>query len=188
MRRYETIYILRPTLSEDEVNEVIEKTNAILCNGEGQIIAIDKWGLRKLAYLIKKESQGYYVFCDHGTDSANVTEMERIFRIDDAVMKYLTIKVADTIDTEGIEAARGEYEAAKVAAAEAEEEAQAEEKVAQPAKEKAAEPAKEKVAEPAKEKVAEPAEVKAAQPAEVKAAQPAEEQNDDTKEVASDNE
>jgi len=127
MRRYETIYILRPTLSEDEVTEVIEKTNAILCTGEGQIIAIDKWGLRKLAYLIKKESNGYYVFCDHGTDPANVTEMERIFRIDDAVMKYMTVKVADTINTEGIEAARGEYEAAKVAAAAAEEEAQEEE-------------------------------------------------------------
>lgn len=127
MRRYETIYILRPTLSEDEVTEVIEKTNAILCTGEGQIIAIDRWGLRKLAYLIKKESNGYYVFCDHGTDPANVTEMERIFRIDDAVMKYMTVKVADTINTEGIEAARGEYEAAKVAAAAAEEEAQEEE-------------------------------------------------------------
>jgi len=165
MRRYEMIYILRPTLSEDEVNEAIEKTNAILCTGEGQIIAIDKWGLRKLAYLIKKEAQGYYVFCDHGTDSANVTEMERIFRIDDAVMKYMTIKVADTIDTEGIEAARGEYEAAKVAAAQAEEEAQDEEKVPRPAEEK-------KVAEPAEEKVA----------------QPAEEQDNDTKEVASDDE
>jgi small subunit ribosomal protein S6 len=124
MRRYETIYILRPTLSEDEVNEVIEKANAILCTDGGEIIANDKWGLRKLAYLIKKETQGYYVFCDYGTPSANVTEMERIFRIDDAVMKYLTIKVTDSIDAEGIEAARNEYEAAKVAAAQAEEEAQ----------------------------------------------------------------
>jgi small subunit ribosomal protein S6 len=127
MRRYETIYILRPTSSEDEVTEVIEKTNAILCTGEGQIIAVDRWGLRQLAYLIKKETQGYYVCCDHATDPANVTEMERIFRIDDAVMKYMTIKIGDSIDTEGIESARGEYEAAKVAAAQAEDEGQAEE-------------------------------------------------------------
>jgi len=126
MRRYETIYILRPTLGEEEINKVIESTNAILKTGDGDIIAIDNWGLRKLAYLIKKESNGYYVFCDYGTAPDNVTEMERKFRIDDAVMKYMTLKVADTIDAEGITAARGEYEAAKVAAAElAEQEAEA---------------------------------------------------------------
>jgi small subunit ribosomal protein S6 len=118
MRRYETIYILRPTLGEEEINTVIESTNAVLTADDGDIIAIDKWGLRKLAYLIKKESNGYYVFCDYGTDPANVTEMERKFRIDDAVMKYMTLKVADTIDVNGITAARSEYEAAKVAAAE----------------------------------------------------------------------
>ncbi len=118
MRRYETIYILRPTLGEEEINRVIESTNAILTADDGDIIAIDKWGLRKLAYLIKKESNGYYVFCDYGTDPDNVTEMERRFRIDDAVMKYMTLKVADTIDIEGIVTARTEYEAAKVAAAE----------------------------------------------------------------------
>jgi len=118
MRRYETIYILRPTLGEEEINKVVESTNTILASDGGEIIALDKWGLRKLAYLIKKEANGYYVFCDYGTDPANVTEMERKFRIDDAVMKYMTVKIADTIDAEGLTAARGEYEAAKVAAAE----------------------------------------------------------------------
>ena len=118
MRRYETIYILRPTLGEEEINRVVESTNAILALDGGKIIAFDKWGVRKLAYLIKKESNGYYVFCDYGTDPANVMEMERKFRIDDAVMKYMTVKIADTIDAEGITAARSEYEAAKVAAAE----------------------------------------------------------------------
>ncbi|MEN8199226.1 MAG: 30S ribosomal protein S6 [Thermodesulfobacteriota bacterium] len=146
MRRYETIYILRPTLSEDEVTATIEMANDVLSTDDGQVIALDRWGVRKLAYLIKKETQGYYVFCDYATAPDNVLEMERKFRIDDAVMKYLTVKVADTIDSEGIETARGAYEAAKVAAAEAEEEAeQAEEKPAaakteeKPAKTKAEE-------------------------------------------------
>ena len=113
MRRYETIYILRPKLGEEEINKVIEGTNAILSSDSGEVIALDKMGLRKLAYLIKKESNGYYVFCDYGTDPANVTEMERKFRIDDAVMKYMTVKLADTIDADGITAARSEYEAAR---------------------------------------------------------------------------
>ncbi len=122
MRRYETIYILRPTLSEDEINTVIEGTNTVLGADAGQIISLDKWGLRKLAYLIKKEAQGYYVLCDYVTDPKNVAEMERKFRIDDAVMKYMTIKLADSITEEEIEAARGEHEAAKAAAAAAEQE------------------------------------------------------------------
>jgi small subunit ribosomal protein S6 len=117
MRRYETIYILRPTLGEEEINKLVEKTNSILTSGDGEIITLDKWGLRKLAYLIKKESNGYYIFCDYGTEPENVTEMERKFRIDDAVMKYMTLKIADSIDAEGIETARGDYEAAKDAAA-----------------------------------------------------------------------
>jgi len=123
MRRYETIYILRPTMSEDEVNATIENTNTVLNNDGGQILSLDKWGIRTLAYLIEKETQGYYVFCDYATEPGNVTEMERKFRIDESVMKYLTIKTSDSIDADGITAARGEYEAAVAAVAEAEAEA-----------------------------------------------------------------
>ncbi len=126
MRRYETIFILRPTLSEDEINTIIENSNTIIGTGGGQTISLDKWGLRKLAYLIKKESQGYYVYCDYATDPANVAEMERKFRIDDTVMKYMTVKLADAITEEEIEAARGEHEAAKARAEAAEAAATAE--------------------------------------------------------------
>ncbi len=133
MRRYETTYILRPTLSEDEVTAVIEATNSVLSGDNGQIIALDKWGVRTLAYLIQKETQGYYVYCDYATSPVNVSEMERKFRIDDSVMKYMTIKLSDSIDAEGVEAARGEYEAAVIAAAKAQEEAEkTEEEAAKP--------------------------------------------------------
>ncbi len=159
MRRYETIYILRPTMSEDEVNAAIENTNAILTTDGGQVISLDKWGIRTLAYLIKKESQGYYVFCDYATDPANVSEMERKFRIDEAVMKYMTVKIADSISDEGVEAARGEYQAAIVAAEEAEKEAEKQEETNTDSKktvtEKAPEKAKEEVKEEAKEEAKE---------------------------------
>ncbi len=110
-------------MSEDEVTAAIENANTILGTDGGQMISLDKWGLRTLAYEIKKEVQGYYVYCDYATTPANVTELERKFRIDDSVMKYMTIKLADSINEEGILAARGEYEAAVIAAAEAAEEA-----------------------------------------------------------------
>jgi small subunit ribosomal protein S6 len=115
MRRYETIYILRPNLSEEQVSTIIDNTNAIIASEGGSVIHLDRWGLRKFAYLIKKEQQGVYVFCDYATEPAAVLEMERKFRIDDAVLKYMTIKLADDISPEKIEAAKIEMATRKAA-------------------------------------------------------------------------
>ena len=72
MRRYETITILRPSLSEEEISTIIDSTTGIIEQEGGSIIHLDRWGMRKLAYLIKKEKQGYYVFCDYATEPAAV--------------------------------------------------------------------------------------------------------------------
>ena len=98
MRRYETIFIIRPTITEDDITGIIEKVNSIIEGDGGTFIRVDKWGLKKLAYLIKKESQGYYVYVDYAGMPASVKEMERIFRIDDRILKYLTVKLADSCD------------------------------------------------------------------------------------------
>jgi small subunit ribosomal protein S6 len=115
MRRYELIFILRPGLGEEQINTVVDYMNQIILNENGTIIDFNKWGMKKLAYTIKKEIQGYYVFCEFAGTPAAVAEIERKFRIDDAVLKYLTIKTADAITAEGIQAAIGETEARKAA-------------------------------------------------------------------------
>lgn len=125
MRRYEQVYILRPSLSEDAINAVIETANKVITDDAGTVISLDKWGMRKLAYPIKKEPQGYYVLCDFAGTPGAVSEIERKFRIDDAVLKYLTVKLADSISEEEISAAREEA-ASKAAQAEAEAKAEAE--------------------------------------------------------------
>ena len=102
MRRYETIFIVRPNIGEDDIEAITGKTTSIIEGDGGTIIRIDKWGLKKLAYLIKKESQGYYVYIDYAGVPASVAEIERIFRIDDRVLKYLTLKLADSCDPEAI--------------------------------------------------------------------------------------
>jgi small subunit ribosomal protein S6 len=102
MRRYETIFILRPSAGEEEISKVINSTTTIITGEQGSIIEMNRWGIKKLAYLIKKESLGYYVFCDFAGTPAAVAEIERKFRIDDLVLKYLTIKTADTIGEEEI--------------------------------------------------------------------------------------
>ena len=130
MRRYETIFIVRSNIAEDEIDAVINKTSSIIEGDGGIIIRIDKWGLKKLAYLIKKESQGYYVYLDYAGIPASVSEIERIFRIDDKVLKYLTIKLADSCDPEAIKEELASIEAALTSA---EDETKEEEKVS-PAK------------------------------------------------------
>ena len=105
MRRYETIFILRPNVGEDEINKIIESTTQIILNEKGSILEMNRWGIKKLAYLIKKESLGYYVYSDYAGTPAAVSEIERKFRIDDSVLKYLTIKTANSITEEGIQEA-----------------------------------------------------------------------------------
>ena len=117
MRRYETIFIVRPNAAENDIETAINKTVSIIEGDGGAIIRIDKWGLKKLAYLIKKESQGYYVYIDYAGVPASVSEIERIFRIDDRILKYLTVKLADTCDPE---AAKEELARAESARSEAE--------------------------------------------------------------------
>ena len=114
MRRYEQICILRQSLSEDEINKVVENTHQIITDEAGTIISNTKWGMKKLAYPIKKELQGYYVFSDFAATPAAVAEVERKFRIDDAVLKYMSIKLADAISTEEIKAAQDDAAAKAV--------------------------------------------------------------------------
>lgn len=102
MKRYETTYILRPNLGEDQFAEIIERTGNIVRNDGGAVIYLERWGTRKLAYEINKESSGHYVFFDYAAPGTTVRELERIFRIDDRVLRYLTIKLADSIDQETI--------------------------------------------------------------------------------------
>jgi small subunit ribosomal protein S6 len=119
MRRYELIFILRPGLGEEQINNITEYANQIILDEKGTIIDFNKWGMKKLAYTIKKETQGYYVYCEFAGTPAAVAEIERKFRIDDGVLKYLTIKTADAMTDEAIQLAIGETEAKKAAALEA---------------------------------------------------------------------
>ena len=134
MRRYETIFIIRPTIAEDEITGIIEKVNSIIEADGGTFIKVDKWGLKKLAYLIKKESQGHYVYVDYASVSASVAEMERIFRIDDRILKYLTVKLADSCDPDAIKELLAQEKQAAEAEEAAETPAKAEETAETPAK------------------------------------------------------
>ena len=83
MRHYETTCVLRPNLGEAGFTEVIERcTGTVTGTFGGTVIALERIGLRKLAYMIKKESQGYYFYLNYAAPAGAVAEVERVFRID----------------------------------------------------------------------------------------------------------
>lgn len=129
MRRYETIVILDSDLSEEERAPVFERLANLFPQYNGFLVGIDEWGVKKLAYEIKKKPRGYYAlinFCGHGD---LVNEMERFFRIDDKILKFMTVLLEENVDVEAIkeEIAEKEKQAAE-AAAKAEKEKSAEAK------------------------------------------------------------
>ena len=114
MRRYETIFIARPNVGEDEIEAITAKATSTIESDGGTILRVNNWGLKKLAYLIKKENQGYYVYIDYAGVPESIAEIERVFRIDDRVLKYLTVKLADTCDPEAVKEQLAQEESIQV--------------------------------------------------------------------------
>jgi len=100
MRRYETFIIIDPDLSDEERSPIFEKVKGLIQQEECLLVMFDEWGARRLAYEIKKKSRGYYVRLDYCGTGKLVDEMERFFRIDDRVMKYLTVLLDKYADIE----------------------------------------------------------------------------------------
>ena len=117
MRRYETIIIADPDLSAEQRDPVLQRVGDVVKQGDGYLAFTDEWGARKLAYEIKKKDRGYYIRFDFCATGAVVNEMERFFRIDDRVLKYMTVLLDKTADIEKIKeeiaAAQSKAEKAK---------------------------------------------------------------------------
>ena len=121
MRRYETITILDPDLSEDQRTAVFSRLQELIPQQGGLLAFVDEWGSRQLGYEIKKRERGYYVRFDYCGTGAVVDEIERLFRIDDRVLKYMTVLTDDDPNLDSIkeEIARAEAEKAKIEEAKA---------------------------------------------------------------------
>ncbi|MBW1770625.1 MAG: 30S ribosomal protein S6 [Deltaproteobacteria bacterium] len=120
MRRYETVFIVNPELSEDQHQLLFDKLNGLVPEDQGMLVKLDEWGNKRLAYEIKKHTRGYYVLMDFCGDGALVKEIERNLRLDDRVLKYMTVLKDEAVDLEALKAemeAAEKIEAAKKEAA-----------------------------------------------------------------------
>ena len=98
MKRYETIYIVNPNLDADSIKEVITKFSEQIKKLKGYIVKVNEWGKRRLAYEVKQFDKGYYVMLDFCGLPGVVKELERGLKLDDRVLKYLTVKVGEDVD------------------------------------------------------------------------------------------
>jgi small subunit ribosomal protein S6 len=103
LRRYETIFIANPDLSEEDQIALQEKVRSIVASFKGEFVKLEDWGLRKLSYQIRKSSRGRYFLVDYlAEDPALVRELERTLRLNDGVLKFLTVKTSARVTSEQI--------------------------------------------------------------------------------------
>ena len=89
---YETMYILRPDIAEDEVNNHIDKYNKLLEELGGKILDSQMRGKRRLAYQIAKHREGIYVQLSHQGDGQHISKIEKAMRLSEDVIRYMTVK------------------------------------------------------------------------------------------------
>ena len=95
MKKYESVIIINPSLDEQGIKDVITKFTDLINNNNGKVENVDEMGKRKLAYEIKKQSEGYYVVYTFEANPEFIKELERIYRITDSIMKFITIRKED---------------------------------------------------------------------------------------------
>lgn len=95
MNKYESVVIINPSLEEQGIKEVITKFTDLINNNDGKVENVEEMGRRKLAYEIKKHAEGYYVVYTFEANPEFIKELERIYRITDSIMKFITIRKED---------------------------------------------------------------------------------------------
>lgn len=91
MNKYETVFIINPNVEEAGVKELIEKFSNII-NNDGKVEEVQEMGKRKLAYEIKKNSEGIYVLINFEANPDLIKELERNYRITDAIIKFIVVR------------------------------------------------------------------------------------------------
>ena len=91
MNHYETVFILNPVLSEEQIKETVKKYEEILVSKGAKMISKEDWGLKKLAYEIQHKKSGFYHLFEYTVVGEAINELEIEFRRDERVMRYLTV-------------------------------------------------------------------------------------------------
>lgn len=97
MRSYEALYIIRPELGEEEMEALITRFSDLVTGAGGEIVTLDKWGKRRLAYEVKKLREGYYVLMQFKGTAAVAQELDRVFKINDQILRQLIVRLEEEL-------------------------------------------------------------------------------------------
>jgi small subunit ribosomal protein S6 len=98
MRKFETLLLLSPELSVEARTVVLDGLKAVIDREGGRMLTEDVWGMRDLAYPVQKQMRGFYVRLEYAAPGALVAELERNIRIADGIFKFVTVKLADSVE------------------------------------------------------------------------------------------
>jgi len=93
MNNYETVLILNPVLSEDQVKESMEKFKTLLSSVKAELIASELWGLKKMKYSIQNKKTGFYVLFHFKSNPATISDLEVELKRDERIMRFLTVRL-----------------------------------------------------------------------------------------------
>src|SRR6266478_5178000 len=97
MRIYEELFIVKPDAPEEEIDQFIEQMKSVVSGSGGSVDKVDKWGKRRLAYRVDKYREGAYVLFQFNAAPETVKEFERRLRVSDLVIKFLTVRIDQTM-------------------------------------------------------------------------------------------
>ena len=97
-RMYETIYIVRPDLADEELKGLSAKVEEVIASMKGDFRRLEDWGIRKLAYPINKVTRGRYYYLRFDGDAPLIAELERRLRLDDKVIRYQSVKLEKEVE------------------------------------------------------------------------------------------
>ncbi len=93
LKRYETVFIATPVLSDEQMKETVKKLHDFLKKNEAKLVHDESWGLKKLAYPIQKKSTGFYHLVEFDADGSIIQEMETILKRDERILRFLTVGI-----------------------------------------------------------------------------------------------
>ena len=93
MNHYETVFILNPVLSEEQIKETVQKFEDFLVSKGAKMVSKENWGLKKLAYPIQHKKSGFYHLFEFTVDGEVIGDFETEFRRDERIMRFLTVKL-----------------------------------------------------------------------------------------------
>ncbi|MBR1399323.1 MAG: 30S ribosomal protein S6 [Alphaproteobacteria bacterium] len=95
MSNYEGVLIARQDLGASQVNDLVSNLSEVIKKEGGEVVKVDNWGLKNLAYRIKKNRKGYYVLLNIVAPSKAINEYERVMRLNEDVIRFMTVKVEE---------------------------------------------------------------------------------------------